>query len=58
MKLSSYTNVEYKAKQPQKSMPYDGQNYILVHFRNDNPELKDMQSLLARETAVGYKHLL
>ena len=39
-------------------MPYNGQNYILVHFRNDNPELKDMQSLLARETAVGYKHLL
>lgn len=42
----------------QKSMPYDGLNYILVHCHNDNPELKDSRCMLTRETAAGYKHLL
>lgn len=37
-----------RSRVEQKSMPYDGLNYILVHCHNDNPELKDSRCLLAR----------
>lgn len=44
----------------QKSMPYDGLNYILVHCHNDNPELMmdSCRCLLARllpATSICFK---